>query len=122
MVKRISLAVPIFLVGALVLASLARAAEIEVEAHIAPKPICLAARDIGEEIKIHRLLEPFPLLKSAAALYKAEPLGAKLCRIGDDYFYEITLLRHDGRVLRPAVDALSGKPFIARVAQTPSKP
>jgi len=84
------------------------------QAHPAsPKPTCLSAADTREEVKGHKLLEPFAALKSAAAQRKAEALSARLCRIGDEFFYEITLLHRDGRLVHVQMDADTGK-LIAR--------
>jgi uncharacterized membrane protein YkoI len=55
------------------------------------------------------LLEPFAALKSAGAQRKAEPLSAKLCRAGDDFIYEITLLHRDGRLVHVEMEAGTGK-------------
>jgi len=77
------------------------------------KPICLSAADTREEVKTHKLLEPFAALKYAAAQRKAEALSVRLCHNGDDFFYEITLLYRDGRLVHVQMDADTGK-LIAR--------
>ena len=63
---------------------------------------CLSPSETREEIKSRRLLEPFAVLKSAAAQFKAEALSAKLCRSGDEFVYEIALLHRDGRLCTPS--------------------
>jgi hypothetical protein len=73
------------------------------------KPVCLGASETREEVKAHRLLEPFAALKSAAHERKADALSAKLCHTGDDFLYEITLLQRDGRLVHIQVDAATGK-------------
>ena len=75
----------------------------------AVKPVCLNAAETREEVKAHKLLEPFAALKSAAAQRKAEALSAKLCHTGDEYVYEITLLHRDGRLVHVEMDAGTGK-------------
>jgi len=75
----------------------------------AVKPVCLNAAETREEVKAHKLLEPFAALKFAAAQRKAEALSAKLCHTGDEYVYEITLLHRDGRLVHVAMDAGTGK-------------
>ncbi|MGA7198935.1 PepSY domain-containing protein, partial [Roseiarcus sp.] len=62
-----------------------------------------------EEVKAHRLIEPFAALKSAASQRKAEALSARLCHNGDDFIYEITLLHRDGRLVHVEMEADSGK-------------
>lgn len=76
---------------------------------MAAKGVCFATSETREEIKAHRLLEPFVALKSAAATVKAEALSAKLCRLGDEFVYEIALLHRDGRLVHVVMNAVSGK-------------
>jgi hypothetical protein len=94
----------------------ARAAEIEARA--VARPVCLNAAETRETVKSRRLLEPFAALKSAGAQRKAEPLSAKLCRAGDDFIYEITLLHRDGRLVHVEMEAGTGK-IAARPAREP---
>ena len=93
---------------ALMACSAADAAEAEAHA-VAAKPACLNAAETREMVKSRRLLEPFAALKFAGAQRKAEALSAKLCRTGDDFFYEITLLNRDGRLVHVDMEAGSGK-------------
>ncbi len=76
---------------------------------MAAKGVCFATSETREEIKAHHLLEPFVALKSAAATVKAEALSAKLCRLGDEFAYEITLLHRDGRLVHVVMNAVTGK-------------
>ena len=78
-------------------------------AHAAPKPVCLNAAETREMVKSRHLLEPFAALKFAAAQRKAEALSAKLCRTGDDFIYEITVLHRDGRLVHVEIEAGTGK-------------
>ena len=73
------------------------------------KPVCLSAAETREEVRAHRLLEPFAALKFAAAQRKAEALSAKLCHNGDEFIYEITLLHRDGRLVHVEMEAGTGK-------------
>jgi uncharacterized membrane protein YkoI len=75
----------------------------------APKTVCLTPAETREEIKARKLVEPFAALKSAQAQYKGEPVSAKLCRIGDEYVYEIALLHRDGRYVHVTMNAETGK-------------
>jgi hypothetical protein len=87
------------------------------------KPACVAENETREEIKAHHLLEPFVVLKSASSSLKAEALRARLCEIGDEFVYEITLLHRDGRVVHVVMSAATGKrlpPHAPR--ETPPKP
>ena len=78
----------------------------------ATKPVCLGASETREEVKARRFLEPFAALRYAALQHKAEALSAKLCHTGDDFFYEITLLHRDGRLVRVEMEAATGKPIV----------
>jgi hypothetical protein len=98
-------------------AGLARAGEAEVR--VAIKSGCLPPSETREEIKAHRLLEPFAVLKSAAAQFKAEALSAKLCRNGDELVYEIALLHRDGRLVHVVTNAATGKLIAVRNAREP---
>jgi len=95
----------------------ARAAE--AEARVAVKRICLPPAETREMVKARRLLEPFAVLKTASAEFKAEALSAKLCHFGDELAYEIALLRRDGRLVHVVMSAASGKLIGARNAREP---
>ena len=79
------------------------------QAPAATKGVCFATSETREEIKAHHLVEPFVALKSAAALVKAEALSAKLCRLGDEFVYEIALLHTNGRLVHVVMNAVTGK-------------
>jgi len=93
----------------------------EVEPHAAAKPICLNAAETREMVKSRRLLEPFAALKFAAAQRKAEALSARLCRTGEDFVYEITLLHRDGRLVHVEMEAATGK-TASRPTREPHEP
>ena len=84
------------------------------------KHVCLSPAETREEIKGRRLREPFAVLKHAAQHYKAEALAAKLCRIDDEFVYEIALLHRDGHYFRAHVNATTGK--IVEVKRAPAQP
>ena len=86
----------------------AKAAEAELHV-VAAKPVCLNAAETREMVKSRHLLEPFAALKFAGAQRKAEALSARLCRTGDDFIYEITLLHRDGRLVHVEMEAGTGK-------------
>ena len=87
----------------------ANAVEVEPPHSAAVKPVCLNAAETRDEVKSRHLIEPFAALKFAAAQRKAEALSAKLCHIGDDFVYEITLLNRDGRIVHVEMGAATGK-------------
>ncbi|WP_036255348.1 PepSY domain-containing protein [Methylocapsa acidiphila] len=71
--------------------------------------LCYSTAETRDKIVALGLSEPFHLMRSVAAKMQAEAIGAKLCRWSEDFVYEISLLRHDGRVLHISIDAKTGK-------------
>lgn len=69
---------------------------------------CLAPDETREAIVENALIRPIVALRTAARQFGAEALGAKLCRWGPDFVYEIALLRADGRVVHAFVNASNG--------------
>jgi hypothetical protein len=105
------------LAGALALAAPARA---DGDLRAAPKRVCFSPAETREEINSRRLREPFAMLKHATQHFKAEALSAKLCRIDDEFVYEIALLHRDGKYFRAYVDATTGK--IVETKRPPAQP
>ncbi len=92
------------------------------QAPAAAKGVCFATSETREAIKAHHLLEPFVALKSAAVTVKAEALSAKLCRLGDEFVYEIALLHTNGRLVHVVMNAVTGKLANPRVShETPPR-
>lgn len=75
-----------------------------------PPPRCLPVAETRQLIADHGLGDPFALMQAASLSAHAEPIGAKLCRDDEALVYEISLLRHDGRVMRIYLDAATGRP------------
>ena len=96
----------------------ANAAEAEPARAAAAKPVCLNAAETREEIKSRHLIEPFAALKFAAAQRKAEALSARLCHTGDDFYYEITMLHRDGRLVHVEMEATTGKVVVRPAHET----
>ena len=114
---------PLALAAALSCASALGGVDLTATIASSAKPVCIAESETREEIKAHHLLEPFVVLKSASSSLKAEALRARLCEIGDEFVYEITLLHRDGRVVHVVMSAATGKrlpPHAPR--ETPPKP
>ena len=85
-----------------------------------PAPVkgaCFPTNETREEIRAHHLLEPFVALKSASVAIKAEALSAKLCRLGEEYVYEIALLHRDGRLVHVVMSAVTGKLVNTRISR-----
>jgi uncharacterized membrane protein YkoI len=93
----------------------------EPEPRAPAKAACLNAAETRELVKSRRLIEPFAALKSAGAQRKAEALSAKLCRAGDEFVYEITLLHRDGRLVHVEMEAATGK-IASRPVREPHEP
>ena len=74
-----------------------------------PERVCFTPAETREQILAHNLAEPFRALHSAARELDAQPIGLKLCRRRGELVYELSLLRHDGRVIRLSVNAKTGQ-------------
>lgn len=70
---------------------------------------CLTAAQARDKIAAHKLAEPFRLMLAQAHHYQAEAIGVKLCRRKDEFVYEISLLRRDGRVIHVVLNAQNGQ-------------
>ena len=70
---------------------------------------CLHPAEARTAIAQFRLLDSSAALVKAASRMQADALAGKLCRASEQFVYEITLLRRDGRVIRISMDALTGK-------------
>jgi uncharacterized membrane protein YkoI len=73
-----------------------------------PDRVCFSTAEAREKIHAHGLLAPFRVMRSAASRSQAEAIGAKLCRWSEEFVYEISLLRRDGRVIHVFVNAKTG--------------
>jgi uncharacterized membrane protein YkoI len=71
--------------------------------------LCFSAAETRDKILTHGLFEPFHAMRNVAGPLQAEALGVKLCRRSDELVYELSLLRHDGRVIRVFIDAKTGQ-------------
>ena len=89
------------------------------DARAPSKRVCLSAAETREEIKSRHLREPFAVLKHRRAAFKSEALSAKLCRIDDEFLYEIALLHRDGKYFHAHVDATTGKIVETKRAAAP---
>ncbi|MGH6822724.1 MAG: PepSY domain-containing protein [Methylocella sp.] len=74
-----------------------------------PAHICFSTAETREKILAHGLFEPFRAMRNAASRSQAEAIGVKLCRWSEELVYEMSLLRHDGRVIHVFVNAKTGQ-------------
>jgi hypothetical protein len=79
-----------------------------------PRLECYTAAQSREKIAQRGLADPLPLLRRAGAENQGEPLAARLCRSGEVFFYDITVMRRDGRIERVPINAADGKPHPGR--------
>lgn len=70
---------------------------------------CLTAAQARETIAQHKFVEPFRLMLAMARRFQAEAIGVRLCRRKDEFIYEISLLRRDGRVIHVYMKASNGQ-------------
>ena len=76
----------------------------------APATECYSIAQTREKIAQHGLADPVPLLRKAGAENQGEALAAQLCRNGEVFIYDITVMRRDGRIERVPLNAADGKP------------
>ncbi len=96
-----------FLIGVFLLAGSARPALAAGEPM--PARSCLASAEAREAIAAHHLINSTMAMNNAAIKVQADALAGKLCRWTEQYVYEITLLRRDGRVIHAFIDARTGE-------------
>ena len=70
---------------------------------------CFTNAQTRRQIVDHRLVEPFLAMQSARGVGQGDAISARLCETGDNFVYEIVLLRRDGHIVRVHVDAANGK-------------
>jgi len=80
-----------------------------IEPHPPGPRICYSQAETRERIVSEKLREPFALMRSASSYARADALAGKLCRWNDEYIYEISLLRPDGRVIHVFMNAATGQ-------------
>ena len=70
--------------------------------------VCFGPAETRDTVAAHRLAEPFRALRAGGQ--QGEALRAKLCRWRkDEFVYEISVLRRDGRILHLYMNAQSGQ-------------
>ncbi len=76
--------------------------------------VCYTQAETRQSIASHHLVDPFSALRNAAVAIKAEPLMNRLCKWGDEFVYEMTLLPKNGKVTRVYLRAQDGSPINAQ--------
>ena len=89
--------------GALALAVPALGAEAQETVHA-----CLTPSEAREAVIANKFADPMSALRTAAAHSHAEALRSRLCRWNEEFVYEITLLRRDGKVIKVLIKATDG--------------
>jgi len=77
---------------------------------------CFTVAQTREKIAQHGLADPAGVLRQTGAEKKGQPLAARLCRNGEVFIYDITVLHRDGRVESVPINAANGKPHHAQGA------
>ena len=85
-------------------------ASAEEETERAQRPECFSTTQTRAQIEAHRLSDPFASMRAAAEKLNGQPIGARLCRLDALFFYEISVLRHNGRIEKLIFDATTGEP------------
>ncbi len=79
-----------------------------------PAATCFSIPQARIEIARNHLAGSFKVMAEIAKQYRSEALAGKLCRKGELFIYEVTLLRHDGRVIHVFANARDGHVTKAR--------
>jgi uncharacterized membrane protein YkoI len=75
-----------------------------------PHHACLSKAEQRAAVASHRAVSLAQAVKAAKGHHRrSELLRARLCRHGEGLAYELTLLGHNGKVKRVAVDAENGR-------------
>ena len=69
---------------------------------------CFSTQESRLKIDEQHLANPFASMRNAKERHKGEPLTTRLCQRGDDFLYEIRLLRSDGHIEKLFFDATTG--------------
>jgi uncharacterized membrane protein YkoI len=69
---------------------------------------CMSPAQAHDILIQQKLIAPFRALGEAMRAAQAEAVGVQLCRLGDLFIYDITLLQRDGRVSHSLVNAHTG--------------
>jgi uncharacterized membrane protein YkoI len=75
---------------------------------------CFTQAEARDAVAAHHLADAFEAMRLVGAQMRADPVGGQLCRWDGDFVYEITLLRHDGRVIHAFLDGVTGKVMATR--------
>jgi uncharacterized membrane protein YkoI len=75
---------------------------------------CFSTAQTRDKIMAEKLGDPFVSMRAAEARVKGEALNARLCRKGENFIYEISIVRQDGRVVKVLYDAANGQPLSPR--------
>jgi hypothetical protein len=75
---------------------------------------CYSAAETRERVASQKLRPAFEMMLKASSLTGAEVMAGKLCRWGNDDIYVISLLRHDGALVRVFMNAVTGRVVGAR--------
>src|ERR1700730_7898176 len=93
-----------------VIASVYVSSSVFARAETQPDRVCFSTAETRDKIQVHGLFEPFQLMRATASRLHAEAMGVKLCRWHENLIYELSLLRHDGRIIYVFVNAQNGQP------------
>ncbi|HEY8125340.1 MAG TPA: hypothetical protein VIF88_07970 [Methylocystis sp.] len=76
---------------------------------------CFTMAQARSKMEAQKLADPFRCMRDIALRLQAEPLGARLCQLGEGLIYEISLLSRDGHIVKILVDAFSGRPHSSSI-------
>ena len=72
---------------------------------------CMTTTQARDILIDQKLIAPFRALGEGARSAQGDAVGLQLCRLTDQFVYDVTVLRRDGRVVHALVDARTGQPM-----------
>ncbi len=69
---------------------------------------CLSPGETRDTMQAQKLVQPYRAIMEASRGGNGESIAIKLCRLNALMVYQVTMLRHDGRLVYMLVDASNG--------------
>lgn len=75
---------------------------------------CMSPEQAHEVLIQQKFIAPFRALREAAHAGQGDAVGVELCKQGETYVYDVTVLQRDGHVGHSLVNARTGSLIAAR--------
>ena len=78
---------------------------------------CMSPEQARDTLITQRLVAPFRAFGEARRGGDGDVVGLQLCRLAEDFVYDVTLLRRDGHVSHVLINARNGVPLATRTGK-----